>query len=113
MPTAQEIRDRQRQRRAEVRQAQAEKKHETVLAEAGRVIDGPRKASYGDAHMNFARIWTGWEPILAADIPGPVKVALCMDWLKTARFLQSKDRDSLVDKGGYTGLAARLMLIDP
>ena len=90
--------------------AKAEKA-ETVLQEAERIINGQRRRDYGDAKESFERIAVGWSVILETPVTG-VQVALCMDWLKTARFLKSGDRDSLVDKGGYTGLAARLAGID-
>ena len=83
-----------------------------VLAEAEHIINGPRRDAYGDAVESFDRIAVGWAVILGAPVTG-TQVALCMDWLKTCRFLTANDRDSLVDKGGYTGLAARLAGIDP
>jgi hypothetical protein len=85
--------------------------HESVLQEGERIIHGPRRDDYGDAKESFGKIAAGWSIILAADVSG-TQVALCMDWLKTCRFLASYDRDSLVDKAGYTGLAARLVGID-
>lgn len=86
--------------------------HVTVLAEAEKIINGQRREDYGSAEVSFGRIATGWSVIAGVEITG-VQVALMMDWLKTVRFIQSKDRDSLVDKGGYTGLAAKLAGIDP
>lgn len=84
----------------------------SVLAEAEGLINGVKRENYGDAKESFANIWTGWEPILASAISGPEKVALCMDWLKTCRYLTNQGRDDLIDKAGYTGLAARLGDID-
>jgi len=84
----------------------------TVLTEAEKIINGPRRDAYGDAVESFDAIAVGWAVILGAGVTG-TQVALCMDWLKTCRFLSAKDRDSLVDKGGYTALAARLAGIDP
>ncbi len=84
---------------------------ETVLGEAERIINGPRRQDYGDARESFEIIAAGWSIIVGAPVSG-VQVALCMDWLKTCRFISAKDRDSLVDKAGYTALAARLKGID-
>lgn len=87
-------------------------KYETVLAEGERLINGPRRDDYGDAVKSFQEIAVGWSVILETPVTGTM-VALCMDWLKTCRFLHSHDRDSLADKSGYTGLTARLAGIDP
>ena len=83
----------------------------TVLAEAEEIINGLRRDAYGDVTESFEGIATGWSVILGCEVT-PTQVALCMDWLKTCRFLNAKDRDSLVHKGGYTALAARLEGID-
>jgi hypothetical protein len=82
-----------------------------VLAEAIQIINGARRDAYGDVNESFDAIATGWTVIVGTQVTG-IQVALCMDWLKTCRFLNAKDRDSLVDKGGYTALAARLGGID-
>lgn len=75
----------------------------TVLQEAEYLINGPRRDDYGSALESFQKIATGWEVILGYHVT-PEQVALCMDWLKTCRWLNGQQRDSLVDKGGYTGL---------
>lgn len=80
---------------------------ETIFEEANRIIHGERRSDYGAAHESFARIAIGWSEILEHSVT-PTQVALCMTWLKIARFLKSNDRDSLVDLCGYTGLAAQL-----
>ena len=96
----------------EVPERGGEAANETTLQEAERIINGPRRDAYGDAVESFDRIAAGWSVIVGTEVNG-TQVALCMDWLKTCRFLSAVDRDSLVDKGGYTGLAARLAKIDP
>lgn len=85
--------------------------NETVLGEAERIINGPRRSDYGDAKESFRKIAAGWSVILGEPVSG-TQVALMMTWLKTCRFTSSKDRDSLVDLAGYTALAARLEGID-
>lgn len=82
-------------------------KAESVLAEADKVINGVKRDNYGPAEDSFENIAVGWAIIIGSSVTA-VQVALCMDWLKTCRFTQANDRDSLVDKGGYTGLAAQL-----
>ena len=84
---------------------------ETVLQEGQRIIRGDRREEYGPAKDSFAQIATGWAIILKTDVVA-TDVALCMAWLKLCRFLNSTDRDSLVDLAGYTGLAAVLEEID-
>lgn len=85
---------------------------ETVLQEAERIINGPRRDAYGGVEDSFNKIALGWSVVLNVTVSAS-QVALCMDWLKTCRFLTSSDRDSLVDKGGYTALVAILQGIDP
>lgn len=76
---------------------------ETVLQEAERVINGPKRDDYGPALESFSKIAMGWEIIIGVTVT-PEQVALCMDWLKTCRWLNGQQHDSLVDKAGYTGL---------
>lgn len=85
--------------------------NESVLQEAHRIIRGQKRKDYGHVSESFKKIATGWAEIIGAPVED-WHVALCMDWLKTCRFLNSKDRDSLVDKGGYTGLTAQIFGID-
>lgn len=84
---------------------------ETVLKEAERLINGPRRADYGDAKESFDKIAAGWSVIIGVPVSGK-QVALAMAWLKLCRALSSQDRDSLTDLAGYTGLAARLAGFD-
>ncbi len=81
-----------------------------VLEGASELIDGDRERDYGDAYMNHLRIAKGWNPIIEEAMLShghitPSHVALMMDWVKTARLLNSLDhKDSWVDKAGYTAL---------
>jgi len=83
-------------------------KRDEILDEAKDLVSGDRHDDYGDAVVNFDRIATGWSVILGTDVT-PVQVALCMDWVKTARLIQSPDHaDSWVDKAGYSALGAEV-----
>jgi len=79
-----------------------------ILDTAKSTINGDRQEDYGDAADNFDRIATGWSVILGTDVT-PVQVALCMDWVKTARLIQSPDHaDSWIDKAGYSALGGEV-----
>ncbi len=79
-----------------------------VLDEARTIINGDRANDYGDASENFARIAQGWSVILGTEVT-LAQVALCMDWVKTSRLIQSPDHlDSWIDKAGYSGLGAEV-----
>jgi hypothetical protein len=81
-----------------------------ILDTAKELINGPRAQDYGDASDNFDRIADGWNIIAqnAVRTHGYITrkhVALMLDWLKTARLLETIDHDdSWIDKAGYTGL---------
>jgi hypothetical protein len=81
-----------------------------ILDTAKELINGPRAKDYGDASDNFDRIADGWNIIAqnAVRTHGCITrkhVALMLDWLKTARLLETIDHDdSWIDKAGYTGL---------
>ena len=81
-----------------------------ILDTAKELINGPRAQDYGDASDNFDRIADGWNIIAqnAIRTHGYITrkhVALMLDWLKTARLLETIDHDdSWIDKAGYTGL---------
>ncbi len=85
------------------------KSKEHILVEAENIIHGQRRDDYGSAEDSFKRIWDLWVPILNTDIlTGPEKVALCMMQLKVARYMKSRDRDSVVDIAGYAGCLAQV-----
>lgn len=81
---------------------------ETVLQEADRLINGDRREAYGDVRQRFESVAVGWTQIIGAPVSAQ-QVALAMVWLKVMREVNAHKRDNLVDIGGYTGLAAKLM----
>ncbi len=92
----------------------ANDKPETVLEESYRIINGERQKQYGPAKENFADIGDGWTKLLRRKLaPGayidPEEVAVMMIWLKACRFINGRDRDSVVDMGGYAGTIAKVM----
>lgn len=79
-----------------------------VLDTAKGLISGEREDDYGNASDNFQRIAAGWSVILGKDVTRG-QVALCMDWVKTARLIQSPDHaDSWIDKAGYSALGGEV-----
>jgi hypothetical protein len=78
-----------------------------IIEKAKTLISGQRAADYGDAKDNFERIAAGWN-IIVENANGPITakhVALMMDWVKTARLLETIDHnDSWIDKVGYSAL---------
>ena len=81
-----------------------------IIEKAKTLISGQRAVDYGDAYHNHQRIADGWNIIIqgAYETTGyvtPKHVALMMDWVKTARLLETIDHlDSWVDKVGYSAL---------
>lgn len=83
---------------------------ETILAEANRIIHGPRRDGYGHPLANFgntAALWTAHlrtRGLLAAGAEvQPEDVGWMMVQVKQARELNGHSRDSLVDAAGYVG----------
>ena len=78
-----------------------------IIENAKTLISGQRAVDYGDAKDNFDRIAAGWN-IIVENANGPITakhVALMMDWVKTARLLETIDHnDSWIDKVGYSAL---------
>jgi len=78
-----------------------------IIENAKTLISGQRAIDYGDARDNFDRIAAGWN-IITENLDGPITakhVALMMDWVKTARLLETIDHDdSWIDKVGYSAL---------
>ena len=87
-----------------------------ALERAISLVTGRRAQDYGDAEASFQRIADGWN-IIVRSADGDLTsahVALMMDWMKSARLLQSINHaDSWVDKAGYAGLGAQLALREP
>tara|TARA_R100001443_G_scaffold58725_2_gene69208 strand:- start:2716 stop:3072 length:357 start_codon:yes stop_codon:yes gene_type:complete len=82
---------------------------DTVLAEAEQLIQSDRQEIYGPWHVNASRIGAGWKIILKLNRQiTNEEVALMMDWVKSARLIQTPDHiDSWRDKCGYSALGAR------
>ena len=87
-----------------------------VLERAICLVTGRRQMDYGEADASFQRIADGWNIIVRStdgDLT-PAHVAIMMDWMKSARLLQSMDHaDSWVDKAGYSALGAQLAMREP
>ena len=87
-----------------------------VLEKAISLVHGQRAKDYGDAADSFQRIADGWNIIVRStdgDLT-PEHVALMLDWMKSARLLQSMDHaDSWVDKAGYAALGAQIAITAP
>ena len=73
---------------------------ETILAEAERIVNGPRRVEYGGCLESFQRIATMWSAYFGIDI-SPEDVAMAQVMLKVCRAKQGMHRDSLVDIAGY------------
>ena len=87
-------------------------KRDEVLDKAKELINGQRAKDYGDAFTNHSRVANGWNIIMNGALMShgyltEQHVILMMDWMKTARLLETMDHnDSWVDKIGYTALGA-------
>lgn len=83
-----------------------DKREESVLMEAERIVNGARQANYGSPEDNFAniaRLWNGY--LVNKGITSqlaPLDVAMMMILLKIARHVGgAPKRDNLVDIAGY------------
>lgn len=74
--------------------------HESILLEAERITNGPRRSSYGHPLDNFTRTADLWAPILGKAVTAH-QVGLCMVVAKVARECNTHTRDNLVDIAGY------------
>ncbi len=87
---------------------------ESILAEAEKVVNGPRAVHYGPPSVNFQRIADLWDAWLVGrpDRNAPISVydvAYMMILMKLARLQhQPYHRDSVVDIAGYAGCAEKL-----
>jgi len=85
-------------------------KRNEILDKSKELINGQRAKDYGDAFENHSRIANGWNIIMNGALVShgyltEQHVILMMDWVKTARLLQTIDHDdSWVDKIGYSAL---------
>lgn len=75
---------------------------ETLLAEANRIVNGPRQKDYGHPLDDFSKTAQMWGPIFADGIVTAEKVALAMICVKVSRLLNTPaHHDSQVDIAGY------------
>lgn len=74
---------------------------ETILEEAERIVNGPRRQEYGGCLESFERIAAMWSAYVGVALTGE-DVAMLMVLLKVCRAKQGQHRDSLVDIAGYT-----------
>ena len=87
-------------------------KRDEILDTAKELINGQRAKDYGDAFDNHSRIANGWNIIMNGALIShgyltEQHVILMMDWMKTARLLETLDHDdSWTDKLGYSALGA-------
>lgn len=83
----------------------------TVLQEAEKLIRGDRQKEYGHPSINFKRIADSWSAYLGKEL-SPFDVCMLMILLKAQRCAEGPHKDTLVDIGGYTALAAVLAGMD-
>ena len=85
-------------------------KRDEILDKSKELINGQRATDYGDAFENHSRIANGWNVIMNGALIShgyltEQHVVLMMDWVKTARLLQTiNHEDSWLDKVGYSAL---------
>ena len=85
-------------------------KRDEILDLSKELINGQRAKDYGDAFDNHNRIAEGWNIITKSALVSHGEltaqhVVLMMDWVKTARLLNTLDHDdSWIDKVGYSAL---------
>lgn len=87
---------------------------ESVIAEAERIINGPRQSNYGHPLDDFTKTAAFWSTLLTARHGAPVTVtaedvALMMVLLKVSRELHHHNRDNLVDVAGYIGTLEKVV----
>jgi hypothetical protein len=82
---------------------------ESVLAEAERLINGPRQADYSHPLDDFTATGRMWGAILGIPDVSPENVALCMVALKVSRESRRHKRDNLTDMAGYAGCAEKVL----
>lgn len=75
----------------------------SVLEEAGKIVAGARRESYGPVRESFQTIADVWSVVLKRKITAE-EVSLCMIGLKLCREANKHQRDNLVDLCGYSHL---------
>ena len=84
-------------------------KDESILDEAGRLVNGPRNNDYGHPYDDFKRVAAMWSVILGHTVHID-KVALCMIAVKISRECNTHKRDNLVDISGYAACAEKVLV---
>jgi hypothetical protein len=73
---------------------------ESVLAEADRIVNGPRRESYGHPLDDYTRTAAMWSGFLGVEISAEDALAM-MVMLKLSREKHRPGRDNRVDAAGY------------
>lgn len=80
-------------------------KKETILEEAARLVNGPRRQEYGHPKENFKDIASMWNIYLREKLPAmsitASDVTMMMTLLKVCRAKQGYKRDTAADLCGY------------
>lgn len=77
---------------------------ESILQEADRLVNGPRRASYGPAHVDFGRTAGMVSAMLSHKLKEavtPEEIGMIMICVKLSRQVSSPKRDNCVDGAGY------------
>lgn len=72
----------------------------SILEEAARIVDGPRRADYGTPLENHGRTAALWSAYLGVPIT-PRQVCMLNVLQKVSRDAHAPKRDNLVDIAGY------------
>lgn len=76
-----------------------------LLIQAAELINGKRRADYGDPATCFERVAVMWSAYIGKEVSAH-DVACLMALLKLAREASRHKPDNLLDAAGYIGLAA-------
>lgn len=83
-------------------QTEPNKQEESILQEAERIVNGPRRSDYGHPYIQFGRLAEFWSTIAGIKITR-LQVGLMLVCLKISRALNKYTRDSATDGAGYFG----------
>jgi hypothetical protein len=92
---------------AQYGQGEVNFRQETILEEAGRIVDGPRRDTYGHPFDDHTAVGLAWTGILSKHLGIPITilpahvVSMMMVAVKVVREVGVHDRDNLVDIAGY------------
>jgi hypothetical protein len=79
-----------------------------ILQDAIHLIHNDRQTEYGNPEDNFKRIADLWSVVLETKIE-TWQVALCMNQVKVARLVESKDKlDGWIDGAAYMAIGGEL-----